>query len=204
MNKNSFHYKSLLIEIHSEVYDPVEDTYLLLDAIDIKKNDSVLEIGTGCGIIALECARIGANVICTDINPIAVEMVKKNYMMNQSLLNGNFDIRLGDLFSPLLSSETFDVIIFNPPYLPTKKDEHVGGWYDVALNGGKFGLDVTKRFIEGLSKFLKKNGKAYFIFSSLSDKKKLEQIIKKNKLDSEIILNKKFDDETLSVNLLKK
>ena len=204
MNKNSFHYKSLLIEIHSEVYDPVEDTYLLLDAIDIKKNDSVLEIGTGCGIIALECARIGANVICTDINPIAVELVKKNYLMNQSLLNGNFDIRLGDLFSPLLSSETFDVIIFNPPYLPTKKDEHVGGWYDVALNGGKFGLDVTKRFIEGLSKFLKKNGKAYFIFSSLSDKKKLEQIIKKNKLDSEIILNKKFDDETLSVYLLKK
>ncbi|MCK4901788.1 MAG: hypothetical protein KAS76_00410, partial [Thermoplasmatales archaeon] len=65
-------------------------------------------------------------------------------------------------------------------------------------------LDVTKRFIEGLSKFLKKNGKAYFIFSSLSDKKKLEQIIKKNKLDSEIILNKKFDDETLSVYLLKK
>lgn len=204
MNKNSFHYKSLLIETHSEVYDPAEDTYLLLDAIDIKKNDSVLEIGTGCGIIALECARIGANVICTDINPIAVELVKKNYMMNQSLLNGNFDIRLGDLFSPLLSSETFDVIIFNPPYLPIKKDEHVGGWYDVALNGGKFGLDVTKRFIEGLSKFLKKNGKAYFIFSSLSDKKKLEQIIKKNKLDSEIILNKKFDDETLSVNLLKK
>ncbi|MCK4995751.1 MAG: hypothetical protein KAR55_02585, partial [Thermoplasmatales archaeon] len=66
MNKNSFHYKSLLIETHSEVYDPAEDTYLLLDAIDIKKNDSVLEIGTGCGIIALECARIGANVICTD------------------------------------------------------------------------------------------------------------------------------------------
>ncbi len=204
MNKKSFHYKSLLIETHSEVYDPAEDTYLLLDAIDIKKNDSVLEIGTGCGIIALECARIGANVICTDINPIAVELVKKNYMMNQSLLNGNFDIRLGDLFFPLLSSESFDVIIINPPYLPIKKDEHVGGWYDVALNGGKFGLDVTKRFIEGLSKFLNKNGKAYFIFSSLSDKKKLDQVIKKNKLDSEIILNKKFDDETLSVYLLKK
>ena len=204
MNKKSFHYKSLLIETHSEVYDPAEDTYLLLDAIDIKKNDSVLEIGTGCGIIALECARVGANVICTDVNPIAVELVKKNYMVNQGILNGNFEVRLGDLFSPLLSSETFDVIIFNPPYLPTKKDEHVGGWYDVALNGGKFGLDVTIRFIEGLSKFLKKNGKAYFIFSSLSDKKKLEQIIKKNKLDSEIILNKKFDDETLSVYLLKK
>ncbi len=204
MNKKSFHYKSLLIETHSEVYDPAEDTYLLLDEIDINKNDSVLEIGTGCGIIAFECARIGANVICTDINPIAVELVKKNYLMNQNILTGNFEVRLGDLFSPLLSSETFDVIIFNPPYLPTKKDDHVGGWYDVALNGGKSGLDVTKRFIEGLSKFLKKSGKAYFVFSSLSDKNKLESIIEHSQLDSKVILSKNFDDETLSVYLLKK
>ncbi|MCK4364692.1 MAG: methyltransferase [Thermoplasmatales archaeon] len=204
MNKNSFHYKSLLIETHPEVYDPAEDTYLLLDAIDIKKNDSVLEIGTGCGIIALECARIGANVICTDINPIAVELVKKNYLMNQSILNGNFEIRLGDLFSPLLSSETFDVIIFNPPYLTTKKDDHVGGWYDVALNGGKSGLDATKRYIEGLPKFLKKNGEAYFVFSSLSDKKKIDSIIKKSNLDAKVIQDKKYNDETLSVYLLKK
>lgn len=204
VNKESFHYKDLLIETHPEVYDPAEDTYLLLDAINIDKNDSVLEIGTGCGIIALECARIGANVICTDINPIAVELVKKNYLMNQNLLNGNFEVRFGDLFSPVLSSETFDVILFNPPYLPTEEDDHVGGWYDAALNGGKSGIDVTKRFIEHLSKFLKKNGRAYFVFSSLSDKKKLESIIESSGLESKIVAAKKYDDETLSVYLLKK
>ena len=203
VTNKSFHYKDLLIEIHSEVYDPAEDTYLLLDAIDVKENDAVLEIGTGCGIIALECAKIGANVISTDINPIAVELVKKNYLVNQNKLNGNFEVRNGDLFSPILFSETFDVIIFNPPYLPTKKDERVGGWYDAALDGGESGIETTKKFIENLTIFLKKNGRAYFVFSSLSDKNELESFIKQKKLDFKIVESKTYDGETLSIYRIK-
>ena len=202
----TFHYKNLIIETHPEVYDPAEDTFLMLDAIEIKNYDSVLEIGTGCGIIALECARIGANVICTDINPFAVELVKKNYFMNQNILIGNFEVRSGDLFSPILSYETFDKIIFNPPYLPTRKKDLTkgSGWFDVSTNGGKSGLNATKRFIEGLPSFLKSNGRAYFIFSSLADKNELDSIIKRNQLNSNIILSQNFDDETLSVYCLTK
>lgn len=204
MNRKSFHYKDLLIETHFEVYDPAEDTYLLLDSIDVNKDDYVLDVGTGCGLIALECARIGANVVCTDINPIAVELVKKNYLMNQNKLVGNFEVRNGDLFDPMLSSETFDVIIFNPPYLPTRKDEKVGGWLDVATDGGKSGLEVTKRFIGGLPRFLKKDGRAYFIFSSQSDVGELKSIVKEKKLKSEIVKTQNFENETLSVYCLKK
>ena len=202
----TFCYKDLIIETHPEVYNPAEDTFLMLDAIEIKNNDSVLEVGTGCGIIALECARRGANVICTDINPFAVELVKKNYFMNQEILNGNFEVRIGDLFSSILSYETFDKIIFNPPYLPTRKKDLTkgSGWFDVSTNGGRSGLKVTKRFIEGLPSFLKNDGRAYFIFSSLANKNELESTIKKNQLNSNIILSQKFDDETLSVYCLTK
>ena len=199
-----FHYTDLTIELHPEVYDPAEDSFLLLEAINIKKDDSVLEIGTGCGLIALVCARLGANVICTDINPFAVELVKKNYLMNQNILKGNFEVRTGDLYTPLLSSETFDVIIFNPPYLPTQKDGLVGGWFDTATNGGKDGLLFTKRFIEGLPKYLNEGGCAYFVFSSLSDRKKLENILKKTKLNYKVISSCSFNDETIEIFLAKK
>ena len=163
-----------------------------------------MEIGTGCGLIALVCARLGANVICTDINPFAVELVKKNYMMNQNILKGNFEVRIGDLFSPILSSETFDVIIFNPPYLPTQKDELVGEWFDTATSGGEDGLLFTKRFIEELPIYLNKEGSAYFVFSSLSDRKKLDSILNSNKLIYEVIKSQHFNDENIDIYLVKK
>jgi len=199
-----FHYKNLTIELHPEVYDPAEDTFLLLDAIKINKDDSVLEIGTGCGLISLACARLGANVICTDINPFAVELVKKNYLMNQNILKGNFEVRIGDIFSPILSSETFDVIIFNPPYLPTKKKEKVGGWFDTATNGGKDGILFTKRFIKQLPPYLNKNGSAYFVYSTLSERVKLESIFNKTNLIYNVIKSQCFNDETIEIYLVKK
>jgi len=198
-----FYHQDIIIELHHEVYDPAEDSFLLLEAVKINKDDTVLEIGTGCGLIALACARLGANVICTDINPFAVELVKKNYMMNQKILKGNFEIRIGDLFSPILSSETFDRIIFNPPYIPTKKNELVGKWLDTATNGGKDGLYLTKRFIEELLLYLNHDGCAYFVFSTLSDRKKLDSILDKKNLIYEVIKSQRFNDEIIDIYLVK-
>ena len=198
---NFFHFNGLTLELNSDVYDPAEDTFLLIEAIDVFKGDTVLEIGTGCGIIAINCARIGANVVCTDINPFAVDLTKRNYSKNKHLVKGNFDVRKGDLFKPIKNKEVFDKIIFNPPYLPTKKKDLVGGsgWFDVATNGGATGLKITTRFIDGLSHYLKQNGKSYFIFSSLSDSNKLESFIKKKKFQFKVISCRSFDFETISV-----
>ena len=196
-----FNYKELSIELHPEVYDPAEDTFLLIVSIKINKGDSILEIGTGCGIIALECARIGANVICSDINFFATSLVKRNYQKNKALLKGQLEVRSGDLFEVVKKHEKFDVIIFNPPYLPTKGDDYIGGtgWFDVATNGGINGLFLTKRYIEELKYHLKKQGKAYFIFSSLSDRKKLEDILIKSKFKYKVVKSQKFLDEIIDV-----
>jgi release factor glutamine methyltransferase len=160
-----------------------------------------LEIGTGCGIIALECARIGAKVICSDINSLATALVKRNYQRNKSLIKGHIEVRLGDLFKVVKNNEKFDVIIFNPPYLPTKRSDYTGGsgWFDVATDGGVDGLSLTKKFIEELKAFLKRQGKAYFIFSSLSDRKKLENILLKSNYRYKIVKSQKFLDETIEV-----
>jgi len=199
-----FRYKDLEIETHPEVYDPAEDTYLLLDVLDFSTNDRIFEIGTGCGIISLHCAKQGANVVCSDINPFATDLIRQNYENNKDKINGQIDIRQGDLFSVLDKDEKFEVIIFNPPYLPTKRGQKTGGWFDKAVDGGIDGLSATKPFIQKLGRYLEDNGKAYFIFSSLSDRKKLEKLISEKKLKSEVIASKNFLDETLDVYLLNK
>ena len=161
----------------------------------------MLEIGTGCGIIALECSRKGANVVCTDINPYAINITKKNYKVNKMLLNDNFDVRQGDLFNVIKSNEKFDKIIFNPPYLPTKQNQKIGesGWFDIAVSGGKDGLFTTKRFICGLPKFLNKEVFAYFIYSSYSNRSDLEEYIVSKGMVFKIVSSKRYDDEILDV-----
>lgn len=201
-----FHYNGLIIELHPEVYDPAEDTFLLINSLNVSRECSVLEIGTGCGLVALECARFGANVVCTDINPYSVELTMRNYNRNKDIIKGNFEVRKGYLFSPIKPKEEFDLIIFNPPYLPTKKNDLTkgSGWFDVATDGGIDGIKITSKFIDKLPNFLKQNGNAYFVFSSLSDSKKLERLIKRKKFQFKIVKKETLNSETISIYLLKK
>ena len=197
----AFHYKDLTIELHPAVYEPSEDTFQLLEAFNVKKEDKVLEIGTGSGLISLVCAQNGANVVCTDVNPFAVELAKRNFLVNNSSLSGSYDIRLGNLFDVLTFDDKFDIIIFNPPYLPTKSNERVGGsgWFDIATDGGVDGLKVTKQFIDGLSNHLNKDGCAYFVFSSLSNRKKLETYISKADFTAKVVNSNRYNDEVIDI-----
>jgi release factor glutamine methyltransferase len=194
-----FHYHELAIELHPDVYEPAEDSFLLLEALDIRPNDSVLELGTGSGLIALDCARRGAHVICSDINPFAVRLTRRNIERNRDFLKGSIEVRQGNLFAIPRNSELFDVIIFNPPYLPTTKKEKVGGWFDVATDGGRDGLDHTKRFIYGLKNRLSETGRGYFIFSSLSKRTTLEKSLKQGGFHFEICAKRLFEGEELDV-----
>jgi len=197
----TFHYGELLIELHHEVYEASEDTFQIIESIEINEDNTVLEVGTGCGLIALECARKGAKVVCTDINPYAIELVKRNYLRNQSLMKGTVEVRYGDLFSVIKSNEWFDIAIFNPPYLPTITEERIGGtgWFDIATDGGVDGLSLTKRYIEEVDSYLSKKGRAYFVFSSLSNRKKLDEYIFNLGLKSEVILSRFFNDEQIDI-----
>jgi release factor glutamine methyltransferase len=205
-SEGCFHYQSLTIHLHPEVYEPAEDTFLLLKKIDVCSNDTVFEIGTGTGIIALFCALNGAEVVCSDINPYAVDLVKKNTSKNKSLLTGTIDIRIGSLFEVLNKDTFFDLIIFNPPYLPTSTKEYVGGsgWFDKAVSGGQSGLRITKQFLDKLPNHLKGNGRAFCIFSTNSPRCQFNRILKENNLISTIVTEQSFVDETIEVHRIKK
>lgn len=202
----SFKCHNLQIQTHPEVYDPSEDTFLLLDEIHPTAEDSVFEIGSGTGIIALYCAQKGATVVCSDINPFAIDLIKKNYEQNKSQLTGSLEIRKGSLYDVLTKDETFNLIIFNPPYLPTSKDEYVGGsgWFDKAVSGGKTGLEITIPFLKQLPNYLTDEGRAFTIFSTKSPRNEFNQTLKNNNLESIIVASQSFTDETLELHKIKK
>lgn len=140
-------------------------------------------------------------MICSDINPYAVKLVKQNYSENKSVLKGLIDVRYGDLFSVIKKNENFDVIIFNPPYLPIEKNDIIdkNDWINLAIDGGIDGLNLTKRYIIKVNKYLRKKGRAYFVFSSLSNRDKLDKYINKTDLKAQIVLSRQYNDEKIDV-----
>ncbi|MEM2925524.1 MAG: class I SAM-dependent methyltransferase [Methanocellales archaeon] len=142
------------IYIDENVYPPSEDTFLLLKAAleEVKRGEFVLEIGTGCGIIA-NFLKEKARVIATDINPHAVKCAKAN----------GIEVVRTDLLAGLKPQRQFDVIIFNPPYLP--ESESNGSWLGKAWSGGRVLID---RFLNETPNYLNENGRILLVVSSIT------------------------------------
>ncbi len=146
------------------VYAPAEDTFLIADNLDVRAGEEVLEIGTGCGILAISAAKAGAKVVATDSNPAAVACAKENAKLNG--VGGKIDFRLGNLFEPV-AWKAFDLVIFNPPYLPAS-GELEGDSIGLACEGGRDGTAVISPFLKSLPRHLRKGGRAIFLLSSFS------------------------------------
>lgn len=152
--------------VDSDVYEPAEDTFLLADNLDARRGERVLELGTGCGLLAILAAKAGARVVATDINPAAFECASANAVKHG--VADDIDFRFGDLFEPV-AGERFDLVIFNPPYLPVKPNEALDGPLDRAWEAGPDGRKVIDRFLRELPDHLTPNGRALFVQSSLAD-----------------------------------
>ena len=83
--------------------------------------DSVLDLGTGCGIQALHASRFADRVVATDISQRALDLAAFNAQLNGV---DSIEFRLGSLFEPV-AGETFDRIVSNPPFVITPRAEGV-------------------------------------------------------------------------------
>lgn len=160
------YYKGKGFEVSPGVYEPAEDTFLLADNLDVHPGEKVLELGTGCGLLAILAAKARGRVVATDINPIALECARTNAAVHEVL--DRIDFRLGDLFEPVVD-ERFDLVIFNPPYLPVQPEEALNTMLDRAWEAGSEGRDVIDRFLSKLPNHLVSKGRALFVQSSLSN-----------------------------------
>jgi release factor glutamine methyltransferase len=155
-----------VFEVSEEVYEPAEDTFLVARNLTVETDTRVLDMGTGCGILAILAARNAGKVVAVDINPYAVRCTSRNAQLNG--VSAKVETRLGNLFQALEAEEEFDLIIFNAPYLPVDPDERKS-WIEKAWSGGKSGRTIIDRFINTVSQHLSKKGRVLLVQSSLSD-----------------------------------
>ena len=192
-----FQYKDLSIETDDNVYEPSDDTYLLISALEkivLKKGSNVLEVGCGTGIVSISLSSKVASVVACDINSYAVSLALKNVKRNKI---DNIKVIESDLFSNV--SGKFDLIVFNTPYLPQDSDEVVSGEINHAWDGGADGRKVIDRFLSCVSDFLPENGCIVFLESSLSSYETSVKYLEKEGFQVEIIDRLKLHFEELVV-----
>ena len=172
----------------AQVYQPEADTYLLLDAAkkEVKPGDRVLEIGTGSGFISRELATV-SDVVATDINPHAALCARCI----------GVDVVQSDLFAGIRC--IFDLILFNPPYLPTQPEERIDDWLEYALDGGKTGRVVIERFAAEVGRVLAPHGRILLLISSLTGLMEVSDIFTRQGFKSDIVMKQKIEDEYLYV-----
>ena len=174
------------------IYQPAEDSYLLEKQVKrFASSKTFLDMGAGTGIQSKAAIKSGASsVLAADINQESIKYLKKQ---NISTIKSN-------LFSNIKSN--FDLIAFNPPYLPKDKREPPAS--QLATTGGKHGDEVILRFLKQAPLRLNKNGIILLVISSLTPKTRILQLLKKLKLKKQILSSKKLFMEKLDVWKIKK
>ena len=176
------------IETDDLVYIPSDDTFLLAENLEIKEGQSVLEIGTGSGLVSMYASLLTDDVTATDINYNALELAEKNFKLNNI---NTIKLEFGDLFEPV-KDKKFDVILFNTPYLPTDSDDIINDDLNYAFDGGLDGRKVIDRFINQVSNHLNDKGIVQIIQSSLSDNDRTLDMFDRNGFVAEIAESEKF------------
>ena len=145
------------------IYEPREDSELLLKHIKTFAKGSVLDMGTGSGILAEEAAKFASKIVAVDIDDVVVAFCKKKFP--------HIECYKSNLFEKVIGK--FDCIIFNPPYLP-------------------------------VGNHLKVDGVVLLLFSTFTNKQKVEDLICENGFVFEPVDSKPIPWETLYVYALRK
>lgn len=158
-----------VFEVCENVYEPAEDSFLFAENLQVSLDMRVLDVGTGIGILGILAARNADKVFALDINPYAIRCAKRNAALNK--VDGNMSFMQGDLFSPIAKDAKFSLILFNAPYLPSKKVEPES-WLERAWAGGKTGRVVIDRFIFQAAEHLEETGEILLMQSNLANVEK--------------------------------
>jgi len=169
----------------SQIYFPAEDTFLLRDAVlaEVKADDTVLEMGTGSGEVAAAVMKIAARTLACDINPHAVSYAHEVH---------GLETILSDMFSAI--SESFSLILFNAPYLPTNPEERMDDWLEYALDGGIDGRESIARFLDEAPKHLLAGGRILLLISSLTGLDYVIGMAGKNGCFTDVVASEQEDD----------
>ncbi len=136
-------------------------------------NKSVLDVGTGTGVQAVQAAKAGARkVVALDINPAAISCAKENIELNN--VGDAVTVLESDLFNSLGKEDKFDVVIANLPIT----DFPIEGIVESALYDPDYKLH--KRFLTEVKNYLSEDGfivMTHINLKGLSDFEEFEKML---------------------------
>ena len=184
VNKKSFW--SYDFFVNENVLTPRSDSEILVEAVlsnydDMNEELNILDLGTGSGCLILSLLKIykNANGLAVDISDKALQVAKQNAknlkVENIQFLKNNWNDNI---------EEKFDIIISNPPYIPTKEIKELEPEVNkfnplLALDGGEDGLNCYRYLAKSLEKNLKESTKI-FLEIGKNQEKDIEKIFNEN------------------------
>jgi release factor glutamine methyltransferase len=175
------------------VYQPQDDSRLLVEAVQrsgLVPGRRVLDLCTGSGFVAIAAAEMGcASVTAFDICPRAVRCSRGN----AAVAGVEIDVHKGS-WMRALACAPFDVVVSNPPYVPTPPDgddDAITGpsW---AWNAGPDGRLVLDPLCESASKLLCDGGSLLLVQSALAGVRRSLDSLRSSGLDADVIISQRF------------
>lgn len=178
------------------VYQPAEDSRLLaaaaIEGAGVGSDDLVLDVGTGSGYVAARIrAETGARVVGSDINPDACRQTR----------DAGVPTVRADLLAPFCTA--FDLVVCNPPYLPTPPEQEWDDPMERALSGGEDGRAVVDRVLGSVRRVLAPDGRLLLLISSLTDPDAVREHAADAGLESRVVAEESQPFERLLVVELK-
>eukprot|EP01038_Epipyxis_sp_PR26KG_P006252 gene6252-8611_t len=213
---------------YDQIYEPSDDSFLFCDTLLSEKQfimqmycnnqfnqETVksaiqpilaLEVGCGSGCIItylsmlLRENRIPYFSFGTDINPHAATATAKTAVQNEV----HVEVVLTNLvasFNHSLSylSHSVDVLLFNPPYVPTPSEEILGNGIEASWAGGIDGREVIDKFLPCINDMLSPRGACYMILVEENKPTEIASILATYGLQCKIVTKKQARNECLMV-----
>ncbi|OBZ89751.1 HemK methyltransferase family member 2 [Choanephora cucurbitarum] len=188
------------------VYEPAEDTFLLLDALEEDeqliqslKPRICLEIGSGSGCVTTLLAKVvgasNAIFLATDINAFACQTTRQTGLQNAVHSIESICTSLVDGILPRLKNQ-IDILCFNPPYVVTTHEEVGSRGIEAAWAGGIDGREVIDELLPYVKDILSPQGIFYLLLINENKPDEVVEIMKtKYGMKAKIILQRRAGRE---------
>lgn len=166
------------------------DSVLISDFVKInRKSKKILDIGTGCGIIALILAnRSKAEIVGVELQEIMADIAKENVQNNE--LENRVKIMQGDIknYREIFKRDEFDVVVTNPPYFEFKGDiNQINDLEQLAM--ARHNVDLSLGEIVEASAFVLKNGGSFNMVFRVERLVEVFEIMRKYRLEPKRLTN---------------
>lgn len=157
----------LEIDLSSSTFRPSTISIMMAETMTIEPGDTVVDVGSGSGILAILAAKLGAeHVHAVDISPDAIEVGTAN--ADRHGVADRITFYSGSLFDPLPENLQADVIIGDVSGIPDELARETG-WFPSGVGGGPTGAELPMRMLEAARQRLRKGGRLFLPTGSLQD-----------------------------------